>query len=805
MTKYKVFEDSSLKNSYIPLQTAEEEYSIVSLRDFFTKIIDLLIEYDPDRELATEFQKIEILENEEQAVDIAIQTMEDFSKKHKKKILLLLDNFDLILDEKIMDKAQAGKLRDVLMNRSFLTLIAAAPTHFREVSGYDRPFYQFFNTIELEEFSFEKINELLKKQAELENNEQMLENFDELKPRIQAVHHITGGNPRLALMLYQLYNRSELPEVRSAITKLLDDLTPYYKHRMEDLPIQQRKVLDTFARLGRPVTPTELAKETRLKVNQINSILNRLSTLGFVSKAPQKKRKTTYYMVSERVFRIWHQMRFSPINRRRIEFFIEFLRIWYSEKEWLEESNRLLTNYTQNSEANKLKEAGRFIDHLEYMVEAAPKPEMGFLIMDVAISTCIEKKDYEQAKRLLYEQIKRYEAEGDKDRLAELFYNLSYLLDSQGNKPKEIIEGLEKALEFNPDYYEALVALGGVLAEYADKKKGKEKENLLREAIDKYQRAKNIKSDDYIIPYGLGLMYLKLGKDKRGKTKEKLIRAAINNFEISEKIMTDDHDVITDLGIAFGMLSQEQQNDEKVKLLLLAIEQFKKASNIDSSNPRSYANWGNSLALLSELKDDEEKENLLKQATDKYDKSNNLSDDIFLLYTNKGNAFLKLASLSKEIEKEAYFEHAVKNFQKATEIAAENEVDNLDLFFTNYVRASLYYCLYEINTQNYGHAREIFLLALDKSPKAEKNIIEKLYLTFFISVLDKKVVDICEDFFTLMEKQNMTPITELLEPVKSTITYWKTEEKDQEEFLDRINPEIREIVEKLIKKKNDRE
>jgi replication-associated recombination protein RarA len=242
MLKYRVENDDALFRAYIPLQTAEEEYSIVSLRDLFTRVLELLLSVDEDEDLRAAAESVSLTDDDEHAAEIAIDAVKRFCEHSDRKILLLLDNFDLILDERILDNAQMGRLRDLLMNGSFLTLLATAPTHFKEVSGYQRPFYQFFHPIELKDLSVKEMTELLQKQATLEENRTLLGHFKELKPRIEAVYHLTGGNPRLALMLYQLYTRTELPEVRASIQTLLDDLTPYYKHRMEVLAPQQRKV-----------------------------------------------------------------------------------------------------------------------------------------------------------------------------------------------------------------------------------------------------------------------------------------------------------------------------------------------------------------------------------------------------------------------------------------------------------------------------------------------------------------------------------------------------------------------------------
>ncbi|MDY6989904.1 MAG: ATP-binding protein, partial [Thermodesulfobacteriota bacterium] len=530
LLKYRAQNDETLAQAYIPVQTAEEEYSIVSLRDFFSKILDLVLETEIDDALQSTAEAVSSADDDEQATEMAIEALERYCRQAGRKLLLLLDNFDLILDPKVMEEAQIGRLRDVLMNRSFLTLIATAPTHFKEVAGYDRPFYQFFRHIELKDLSLEEMAELLKKQAKLEQNQALLDRFEELAPRIEAIYHLTGGNPRLVLMLYQLYTRTELPEVRASVQKLLDDLTPYYKHRMETLSPQQRKTLDTFARLGRPATPTELARETRLPATQINAVLKRLRDLGFVSRSEQKRRKSTYYIVSERVFRIWHQMRFSTLGRRKLEFFIEFLRIWYSEKEWLEESRRLLGEYQSMAAEHRFPEARRFVDHLDYLVAAAPKAELGYSVADATIRACIESHDFEGAERVIKEGIEGYSRERNDERLAECWYLMAYLENERGRTEDEIT-ALKQALEIKPDKHEALNNWGIGLGALAGTKAGKERDRLFQEAFEKYEKALEIKPDfhEALNNWGIGLGAL--AGTKAGKERDRLFQEAFEKYE----------------------------------------------------------------------------------------------------------------------------------------------------------------------------------------------------------------------------------------------------------------------------------
>ena len=226
MIKQRVLKEEALASAYLPVQTAEEEYSITGLRDLMVRVLELILQANPEDRMKEAVQSINGITDDEKAAEAAVSILREFLQKAGRKILLLMDNLDLILGDQFTDEAQVGRLRDLLMNDSFLVLVGGAPTYFREVSGYDRPLYNFFKTVHLEEFSIEELTDLLKKRAEWDGNREFLDNLAGIKPRLQALHHLTGGNPRLALMLYQLYTQSALPEIRTALHMLLDDLTP---------------------------------------------------------------------------------------------------------------------------------------------------------------------------------------------------------------------------------------------------------------------------------------------------------------------------------------------------------------------------------------------------------------------------------------------------------------------------------------------------------------------------------------------------------------------------------------------------
>jgi tetratricopeptide (TPR) repeat protein len=76
-----------------------------------------------------------------------------------------------------------------------------------------------------------------------------------------------------------------------------------------------------------------LVGPTRLGLNQITSQLKRLKDAQIVEVLGGGKGRTANYTVPDKLFTIWYQMRYLSQNRRRIELFVEVLRIWFEDED----------------------------------------------------------------------------------------------------------------------------------------------------------------------------------------------------------------------------------------------------------------------------------------------------------------------------------------------------------------------------------------------------------------------------------------------------------------------------------------
>jgi hypothetical protein len=134
-------------------------------------------------------------------------------------------------------------------------------------------------------------------------------------------------------MLYELLSQRQVTTIIQCLQRLVDELTPLLKHEMERLPPQQRQIVHALMERGGTAKPVELVGPTRLPLNAITSQLKRLKESQVLEVLGGGKGRPASYTVPDKLFAIWYQMRYLNQNRRRIELFVEALRVWFEAQE----------------------------------------------------------------------------------------------------------------------------------------------------------------------------------------------------------------------------------------------------------------------------------------------------------------------------------------------------------------------------------------------------------------------------------------------------------------------------------------
>ncbi|MFV9676538.1 MAG: tetratricopeptide repeat protein [Methanosarcinales archaeon] len=302
----------------LPIKLSEEEFSIYRVSDLLLRILEMT-------EGRTDFSDFERMSDDE----VVIAALDELKSKGK-LIVLFLENLNQILGKQ-MSKKEVQRLRSIFQTENIFTVVTTAPLVFPQVSEHQEPFFNFFDIIYLKELTRGEIKELVMEIASIENNEEFLSNMDEYARKIDAVGVLTGGSPRMAILLYELMSKGKIADVEKAFFKLLDENTPYYQDVFTLLSAEKRKVFDTLITIERPATPKEIAKKARLDDKTVNTLLRRLEKDGYV--ISRRMGKTTKYEVRERLFRLWRELRRQPFAMQKLSILVEFLELWYSPEE----------------------------------------------------------------------------------------------------------------------------------------------------------------------------------------------------------------------------------------------------------------------------------------------------------------------------------------------------------------------------------------------------------------------------------------------------------------------------------------
>ena len=267
---------------------AEEEYSINSIETFFQRIFEIL-------------QLPEKPQNIEEARKFLKKLNDD-----KKPAILYVENMQMLFDQISDDLA---KLRSIIQTDQSFYVIGSATNSFPEISSPDEPFYNFFEVKWIKGLTENEVKKLLQKRFELADKKQLSELLEKNSQRIQGIHLLTGGNPRLVHMLAEiLIQKNSLEDLEKNLIHLLDQLTPFYQAKIESMSKEKRRIVDAIALSDGPKSPTEISKIINMKPTIVVSQLRKLEKEGIVEVIKLEDKKTTRYEIVERLYRIWREL-----------------------------------------------------------------------------------------------------------------------------------------------------------------------------------------------------------------------------------------------------------------------------------------------------------------------------------------------------------------------------------------------------------------------------------------------------------------------------------------------------------------
>ena len=321
----RVEQDPALAALWQPVPFHEESYGIGDLADLWLTALRHLAHATGDSQWA---EKADALVAGEPDADrqaaYALAALLDFHQESGKRLLLFIENLDQVLAQ-IGDERQVHALRAALIQHPELLLLGSANTVFNAIRSHGHPFYEFFRLVFLRGLDADETRLLLDAAAGERSHEDFQDAVDAETGRLETIRRLTGGNPRLLKLACRMMLESPLGTALEDLERLIDEQTPYFKGRIEELPPQLRRVFHCLAEGWQPLLAKEVAATSKLSSSHASAQLRQLVDKGYAEEHRLPTSKRVYYQVVDRFYNIYYLLRLSHRSRGRFERLLRFL------------------------------------------------------------------------------------------------------------------------------------------------------------------------------------------------------------------------------------------------------------------------------------------------------------------------------------------------------------------------------------------------------------------------------------------------------------------------------------------------
>lgn len=318
-----VREDADLAVKWQPVPFPEESYEIGDLADFWLAALRHLAQATGEEGWRDRADGLQDERDPERLATYALAALLDFCEEEEKRLILFVENLDIVFSQ-LNDERQVHALREALMEHSEILLVGSANTVFDAIRSHGEPFYEFFRTVTLRGLERDECRQLLHALADQDGNHDSAR-LDLEEGRLEAIRRLTGGNPRLLVLACRMLLESPLGHAFEDMERLIDEQTPYFKARIEELPAQARRVFHSLAKAWAPLLTREVAADAKLGSSHASSQLRQLIDKGLVREVRLEGETRSRYEVSDRFYNIYYLLRFSRTGRKRLEHLVDFL------------------------------------------------------------------------------------------------------------------------------------------------------------------------------------------------------------------------------------------------------------------------------------------------------------------------------------------------------------------------------------------------------------------------------------------------------------------------------------------------
>lgn len=266
-------------------------------------------------------------------VDVARERLGKRLLKHlgSHTLVVLMENLDSLF--KHMPEGEQRTWRAFVQNHPVFATVGTAQSLFDDVADRKQPFFGFFDTRHLTPLDVQDAIQLLKKIAHLNDQQDLVEFLDTPSghARVQAIHDLAGGNPRIYLIFSDFLTPESLDDLVRPFEETADrQLTSYYQERLRWLSPQQQEIIQFLCHQRQPVPVKNIAEGLFTTHNSITAQLRQLKDFRYL-KANQSGREV-FYELAEPLMRLALQIK-DTHDRRPLSLIVDFLRVWYDREE----------------------------------------------------------------------------------------------------------------------------------------------------------------------------------------------------------------------------------------------------------------------------------------------------------------------------------------------------------------------------------------------------------------------------------------------------------------------------------------
>src|SRR5690606_3826363 len=203
--------DPSLGQLWHPI-TFSEEVEVANPGELWAEAVFFLGKQTGEPRWREAYERLRREPDDERLRVLALAELRAFAEREGKRLLVVVENLQTLFTEQL-SVDDAWTIRHTLQSEPWLMLVTTSTARFGAIDSPDQALYELFRVLELDRLSPRECAHLFNQLGSTQ--------IDPLRGR--ALQILTGGNPRLLVVLARFVQGSPLHSLVDDFARLIDD------------------------------------------------------------------------------------------------------------------------------------------------------------------------------------------------------------------------------------------------------------------------------------------------------------------------------------------------------------------------------------------------------------------------------------------------------------------------------------------------------------------------------------------------------------------------------------------------------